>query len=388
MKEQPDITPKKSSFLVRLIALLVTAVLLLGALVLVVYREELNLDALARWYAYRTLETSASGEAAPFSHAGGDQISFACLDSGLLMASDSGVRYYSFSGELYAQEVSSLEHPVLAASGAYGVAYSAGGDDVYVFQGVEEVFHLDLEGEGRVLSARVNSAGWLAVTTQGGGHRGTVTVYDSTYRQAVIQIGLSDYIVDAAVSPDCGTVALVTLGQEGGAFQSQVLFYPVDQKEPSAVGGLGNAIVLDLDYEDGLLWVLGEDQVLTVAEDGTVSGSYAFGQRYLKGCSFGGEGFALLLLGRYQAGGAEEAVLLAPDGAEQASLSFASNVLDFGAAGRYIALLTGDALSLYLPDFSLYSALDHTQHARHLALSSSGAVLLANAQQAWMYLPE
>ena len=69
-------------------------------------------------------------------------------------------------------------------------------------------------------------------------------------------------------------------------------------------------------------------------------------------------------------------------------MSFASNVLDFGAAGRYIALLTGDALSLYLPDFSLYSALDHTQHARHLALSSSGAVLLANAQQAWMYLPE
>ena len=380
-------SPKKPNILIRLVALLVTAVLLLGALILVVYREELNLDALKRWFEYRNLETSESGEAAPFSHAGGNQLSLAYLENGVLMASDTGARYYSFSGELYAEEVQTLETPVLTASGAYGVVYDAGGQDLFVFRGMEEAVHLTLEGGGTLLSARVNDSGWLAVTSQGGGHRGTVTVYDSSYSRKMIQINLSNYIVDAAVSPDCQTVAIVTLGQEGGSFQSQIQFYPVDQKEPSATVSLGNVVVLDLDYEDDLLWVLGEDRVFAVTQEGTVAGTYTLGQEHLKGCSFGGEGFALLLLGRYQAGVAEQAVIVGPDGTEQAAISLSSGVLGFDAAGRYVALLKGNELSLYTSDFSSYSTLDHTQNARYLSLSSSGAALLANAQQAWLYLP-
>ena len=81
---------------------------------------------------------------------------------------------------------------------------------------------------------------------------------------------------------------------------------------------LGNTVVLDLDYEDGLLWVLGEDQRLRRAGGRTVAGTYTLGRNYLKGCSFGGDGFALLLLGRYQAGSAEQAVIVGPDGTELA----------------------------------------------------------------------
>ena len=71
---------KKSNLFLRLLALLVTAALVLGALVLVVYRDRFNLDALVRWLAYRDLETSDTGEAAPFTHAGGDRMSIAYLD--------------------------------------------------------------------------------------------------------------------------------------------------------------------------------------------------------------------------------------------------------------------------------------------------------------------
>ena len=47
---------KKSNLFLRLLALLVTAALVLGALVLVVYRDRFNLDALVRWLAYRDLD--------------------------------------------------------------------------------------------------------------------------------------------------------------------------------------------------------------------------------------------------------------------------------------------------------------------------------------------
>ena len=52
---------KKPNILVRLLAFLVTLALVFGAVTLVVYRDRLNLDALARWFEYRNLETSESG---------------------------------------------------------------------------------------------------------------------------------------------------------------------------------------------------------------------------------------------------------------------------------------------------------------------------------------
>ena len=50
-------------------------------------------------------------------------------------------------------------------------------------------------------------------------------------------------MVDAALSPDCKTVAVITMDQEGGTFLSQVLFFPVDQKEPKAQVSLGSVTV-------------------------------------------------------------------------------------------------------------------------------------------------
>ena len=254
---------QKPNILVRLLALLVTAALALGALTLVVYRDQFNLDAVKRWLAYRSIQTSDTGEAVPFTHAGGDKMSLAYLENGILMSSAAGAHYYSFSGRQYAEEVLSMDNPVLSASSKAGVVYDAGGQSLFLFRGTEEVFDLSLEGDGDLLSARANDSGWLAVTAQRSGYKGAVTVYDASGSE-VIQISLSStFVVDAALSPDCKTVAVITMDQEGGTFLSQVLFFPVDQKEPSAVVSLGNLVPLDLDYENGALWVLGEDEVAT-----------------------------------------------------------------------------------------------------------------------------
>ena len=96
---------QKPNILVRLLALLVTAALALGALTLVVYRDQFNLDAVKRWLALRSVETDASGAAAPFTHAGGDSISFAYLEGGILQCSAAGAHYYSFSGDQSARPV-------------------------------------------------------------------------------------------------------------------------------------------------------------------------------------------------------------------------------------------------------------------------------------------
>ena len=385
--EKPAKKAKQTNIFIRLLALLVTAALVLGALMLVVYRDRLNLDALERWLSQRRVETGEAGQAQPFTHAGGDQMSIAYLENGILLSSSAGAHYYSFAGEKYAEEVLAMEHPVLSASSQAGVVYDAGGQSLFLFRGTEEVFDLTLEGDADLLSARVNDSGWLAVTAQQSGYKGAVTVYNDQ-GDKVIQISLSStFVVDAVLSPDCRTVAVVTIDQEAGAFRSDVLFYPVDKTEPSATVLLGNCVTLDLDYESDTLWVLGEDRLLTVDLAANTVQSYPFGRSYLKGCDFGGEGFALLLLGRYRAGASNQAITLGPDATIQGDLALSSQILSFDSAGSYCALLSGSRLDLYDPSLSLIHSLDATQAARYTALAEDGSTLLADAQQAWLYIP-
>lgn len=381
--------PKQSNPILRLLALLATAALILGAMVLVIYRDTVNVDVFKRWLAYRSMAAGGSGESAPFSHAGGDKLSVAYLDSGIVTASAAGTHYYSLDGEPLAEEVCTLENPVLAASRTTAVVYDAGNQSLFAFRGGEEYFQLSLEGNADLLSARPNESGWLAVTAQQSGYKGAVTVYDRRGGE-VIQISLSSvFVVDAAVSPDGQTVAVVTIGQESGAFFSRLLLYRVNQEEPFAQVDLGSLAVLDMDYDDGVIWMLGEDRLLTVSllpEEQRVQ-TYFISPNYLKGCSLGGDGFALLLVGRYRSGGAAQALRIDSSAQVIQSIPLSGQVLDYAAAGGFCALLSGSQLSIYNIEQELSAGVENTRAARKVALSANGSAVLANGQQAWLYIP-
>ena len=380
---------KKANRLLRLLALLATSALVLLAMVLVIYRDTLNVDAFKRWLTYRNMETGVTGEAAPFSHAGGDKLSIAYLDSGIVTASAAGAHYYGLDGEQLAEEVRSLENPVLTASPTTAVVYDAGNQTLFAFRRGEEYFQLTLEGSADLLSARPNEGGWLAVTAQQSGYKGAVTVYDRK-GEPVIQISLSStFAVDAAVSPDGRTVAVVTIGQTGGAFFSRLLLYQVNQKEPFAQVDLGSLTVLDMDFDEGVVWLVGEDRLLTVSlnPEGETVQTYYISPNYLKGCSLGGDGFAFLLVGRYRSGGATQALRIDSAAQVTQSLPLTGQVLDYAAAGDTCALLTGSQLSLYNAGMEFFAGVENTQAARRVALSINGSAVLANDQLAWLYIP-
>lgn len=383
-----DTNKKKSNMLTRVLVFLLTAVLVLGALLMVVYRDRLNIDSLRRWLSYRSLETSDTGEAAAFTHAGGDKLSVAYLDSGILQSSTTGAHYYSFSGEQYCEEIKAMENPVLSASDKAAVVYDAGGQLLSVFHKGTAAFQLKLDGNADLLSARVNDAGWSAVTAQQSGYKGAVTVYNQT-GEKVIEIRLSStFVIDAAISPDCKTVAVVTMDQVGGSFASKLLLFSVNETEPKATFDLGNMLVLDLDYENDRIWVLGESSIAIVPTRGKDIITYDFGSSYLKGCDFGGNGFAMLMLGRYRTGSATQVLVIGPDGTEEASITPNGQVLAFDAAGGYCALLSGRSLEIYTRRLTPYATLDTTQGARYTSMAPDGSVLLANDQNAWLYIPD
>jgi hypothetical protein len=380
---------KKPNPLLRLLALLTTAALLLGAMILVIYRDTINMNTFKHWLDYQRMDTGATGESAPFSHAGGDKLSIAYLNSGVVTASAAGAHYYGLDGQQLAEEVRSLENPVLTASRSTAVVYDAGNQSLFAFRDGEKNFSLSLEGGADLLSARPNDGGWLAVTAQQSGYKGAVTVYDRR-GEPVIQISLSStFAVDAAISPDGRTVAVVTIGQENGAFFSRLLLYSVDKTEPFAQLDLGGMTVLDMDFDLGVVWLVGEDRLLTVSltPEGETVQTCFFSPSYLKGCSLGGDGFAFLLMGRYRSGSADQALLVDSSAQVVQSIALTGQVLDYAAAGEYCALLTGSQLSVYNTSLEFVAGVENSRAARRVDLNTNGSALLANDQQAWLYIP-
>ena len=94
---------RKPNLLVRLLAFLVTLALVLGAVALVVNRDRLNLDAVKRYFSYRDLERSDSGQAQSFRVDGGDSSRYASVDGDLLLCFTKGVKLYSGSGTVYVE---------------------------------------------------------------------------------------------------------------------------------------------------------------------------------------------------------------------------------------------------------------------------------------------
>ncbi len=390
--EENKTTPKrqkKPNRFLRLLALLATSALVLLAMVLVIYRDTINVDTFKHWLAYRNMDTGTTGETDPFSHAGGDKLSIAYLDSGIVTASAAGAHYYTLDGEHLAEEVLSMENPVLTSSRTTAVVYDAGSQSLFAFRNSQEYFSLSLNGGADLLSARPNDGGWLAVTAQQSGYKGAVTVYDRR-GEPVIQISLSStFAVDAAVSPDGQTAAVVTIGQQDGVFFSRLLLYQVNQQEPFAQVDLGSLTVLDMDFDEGVVWLLGEDRLLTVSllPEGQQVQTYYISPNYLKGCSLGGDGFAFLLVGRYRSGGATQALRIDSSAQAVQSIPLNSQVLDYAAAGDTCALLSGSQLSLYSAKLEQFADVGNTQAARKVALSANGSAVLANDQYAWLYIP-
>lgn len=380
---------KKPNIFARILALLVTAALVLGALAAVVYRDQLTPGAVRRWLAYQNMTTSETGESVPFTHAGGDKLSVAYLNSGVVTASAAGAHYYGLDGAAFVNRVLSMDNPVLSTSGTTAVAYDAGSQALFAFRDGEEYFSLSLDSSADLLSARANDSGALAVTAQQSGYKGAVTVYDQR-GAPVIQISLSStFAVDAAVSPDGSMVAVVTIGQQDGSFYSHLLLYRVNQKEPFAQIDLGSFTVLDMDFDEGVIWLVGEDRLHTVSllPESQEIHTYYINPNYLKGCSLGGDGFAFLLVGRYRSGSATQALRIDSSAQVLQSIPLTGQVLDYAAAGEYCALLTGSQLSVYNGSLEFVAGVENSRAARKVALTANGSALLANDQQAWLYIP-
>lgn len=386
-KQQKKPASRLSGFLVRLIATLVVLAVGVSLVVLVAFRDQLNLDSVKRWFHYRSLTRSDSGQAESFHYDGDLNCIFAALDGDLLVCSQNAISLYSGSGTRYINQQVSMEHPVVTSNGSLAVVYDAGGSSLYILGQRSLVWSAeDLEG---ILSARLNKNGQLTVVTQAGGYRGKVTVYNASY-EPVMSVNLtSAFVMDAALSDNGHTLATLTAGQRDGVFATGLELYAMNyasgsyQSDVSA--SLGGGVALDLRHTAGAVWVL-SDRGLTISDhDGnTVTADWP--DKYLRRYTLSGDGFAAVLLGKYRAGSQTELWVVDQDGSRR-SLPLNEQVMSISAAGRYVAVLTGDRLDIYTQELELYSSLKGTKGARTVLLMPDGSAILISADSAGFYVP-
>ena len=386
--KQSTSQPKKPKFIVRVLLFLLALAVVLGAVAVVVFRDRLSLDNLKRWIHYRSLVLNDSGQADSFLYDGSLEDTFAVLDEDLLVCSTTSISLYSGSGTQYVDLTVSMENPVVTTNGSLAAVYDAGGSSLYVL-GQREVIW-STTNLSSILSAHLNQNGQLTVVSQSSGYKGSVTVYSSNYEK-LMSVNLSTaYVMDAALSDDGKTLSILNVGQKDGVFTSSLALYTMNTGDsgdfqPNLTCDLGSSVVLETRHTLSQVWSI-SDRDLSITDHQGNTTSVDWNDMHLKRYSLAGTDYAVALLAKYRAGSQGQLWVISDDGTYE-SLEIDQQVLSLSAAGRYIAVLTGNQLNIYTRDLKPYATLDSTQGARKVLLMEDGSAILISANSASFYVP-
>lgn len=369
----------------RFLAAFFTLVLIVGAVLAVVFRDELNIDSLRRYLAYQSLERDESGQAEEIFFDSSPSNCFAQVDNSLLVCSGNGIHLFSQSGTEYINETVVLSSPAISAAGSYAVVFDVGGTNLY--QIVGKAIANTRTTNGPIFNAKINSNGYMTVITQETGYKGVVTVYDSR-NNARVQVNISSsYVMDAAVSDAGDTLAVITVGEESGTFCSTVTFYDAATGEVRNSWQLSDQLVVDLKWQENRIWLQTDLGVACVDPEQGIVGSWENGGGYLWGYAFCGSGNHVSVWGKYETGNQGQVVLVNQYGEVAAQTDIYQRILSFSAAGDYVAVLYTNKLEIYHSNLELYAQLEDTAGARQVLMREDGSALLVGAESASLYVP-
>ncbi len=369
-------------FFRRFLGLIVTLVVVLGLIAVALLQDSNYLDRVRRWLVY-----GDGGEENTYAFAADANNRYGQLGNLLVVVSQNYIQFLQDDGTAYFSQQLQLNQPALDTGGSLAVAYDIGGESLAVFSRDRCLMTLEQEEGCGIISARLNSRGYLAVVAEKNGYRGAVSVYNDQQELMFTFNASSQYLIDAAVSEDCGSVLIAALSQENGSFCTRMITYRLDQEEPEGEQVLTDHLTMDLGWLGNTYASVADDAMLFLDAQGAEAARYDYGGLYLRQYTLEGSGFAAMLLNRYQAGSIGRLVTVGEDGAELASLDITQEVLDISAAGDYLAVLMSDSLVIYNRELEEYGRLDGTGYASQVLMNSDGSALVIGGNSAFRYLP-
>lgn len=382
-EEPPKRIKKKSHRRWLYLALAVGAVLLI--VLCAVLWDSTAFDGLRRDVIYAKAEKDENGCALLYRYAAEKDQRCAYLDGSLVLASQHSISVISEGGqELYQADIKFHKCAVTQKNGTAAV-YDIGGREIYLLDRRGLLRRMETGGE--ILSCSLSEGGELTVTTGGNGYKAVVSVYDQDGVLRFEYKSSDRFLMTAITSRSGRQMAAVTMGQAEGVFSSSVVFYRTDSEEMQADCMLPGGAVYDLGVTGGNYCAVAENGLFFIGKDGTQQAFFDFEGAFLRRCSLRGNGYAAVVLGQYKTGGGTTLVTVSDRGEVLGRAEIEGEVLSVDSAGKYVAVLCSDSLTIYDKKMNLCSELKDVSAARTVLMRPDGSALLVGAESASLYLP-
>lgn len=312
---------------------------------------------------------------------------FALLGEDLLVVNQNTLQLLSDDGTIRYSLSVSMTTPMVSVGGDVAAVCDVGGSSLYLLDETGTRREMTLSSGLRYYSARLNSAGWLAVTEEKNGYKASISVYNSSGELVFSFDSYDSYITDALVTEDCRSVVAVSLAPQDSVFSSTLLVYDLSEAVLTASCPIRDGLPMDITCTGDELLALCDTRLAIADLEGNTILDYPYGSMYLHDYAFGGKDFCALLLGKYKAGNICELTTFDLEGQQIASLEVTEEVLDLSAAGNYLAVLYSDSLVIYTRDLQEHARLDGTDYAGHVIMEPGGTAMVITGTAAWRFLP-
>jgi len=369
----------------RVVLLFAAVLFVVAALVLFLFAEELDLDAMGRRLRYGKVEgRSAYGS---FTYEPHSSNRFSRFGDGVAVASVVGLETYGENGSAALHVDDIMEESALTEGEELLLHFDVGGASLSLIHPKNGRL-LQLTSDSGFYDADLSSGDTLCTAAAESGYKTVLRVYDENQKEVYRWFSASRFMPLCAVSSDAKRLAAVSVGQSEGSFASALHLFTTRNEEPSAEISLGGDLVYDLRYtENGTLCAVTESALLWFNAEGEETGRCDILSGYLSDFDLAGDKFSLLKLNMFQTG--EQCTVVAVDekGEELGSVYYAEPVLDISANGKYAAVLTARKLTIYRRDLSVYAECANETGASKVLLRPDGTSFLLTDSGASLFIP-
>lgn len=357
----------------------------LGAVAAAVLWDANSFDGLRRSIIYARAEKDETGCAKLYYYENDATSRFAAIDGSLVTVAANQVRLLDERSQVLYQNSVRFLHPDLVSGGGVAVAYDIGGTALYALD--NKGLRWQQETEGELIAVTVNPHGYVTAVYNKSGAKAAVTVWDSNGAAVFTFQSAQRFVMTAALGQDDRTLAAVTMGQEDGKFQSFLVLYHTDSDKMVATTPVDGGVAYALETLQREFCAVTEQGLYLLDSGGELKASYSYGGQFLRRCVVGDGGWAALLLSRYKSGGYASLITVDGDGNELGGCDIDGEVLDISTAGRYVAVLFSDRLTIYDKYLTEVATLPDVSEVRAVLMRADGSAVLAGASGASLYLP-
>ena len=365
--------------------LTLTVLVVLGAVAAAVLWDANSFDGLRRSIIYARAEKDETGCAKLYYYENDATSRFAAIDGSLVTVAANQVRVLDERSQVLYQNSVRFLHPDLVSGGGVAVAYDIGGTALYALD--SKGLRWQQETEGELIAVTVNPHGYVTAVYNKSGAKAAVTVWDSNGAAVFTFQSAQRFVMTAALGQDDRTLAAVTMGQEDGKFQSFLVLYHTDSDKMVATTPVDGGVAYALETLQREFCAVTEQGLYLLDSGGELKASYSYGGQFLRRCVVGDGGWAALLLSRYKSGGYASLITVDGDGNELGGCDIDGEVLDISTAGRYVAVLFSDRLTVYDKYLTEVATLPDVSEVRAVLMRADGSAVLAGASGASLYLP-